>query len=287
MSGVGIEWTGTDGSTWDLLGGPVRTTAAGIKGLSMPEVEEQGKTTALRDGQRLTGWRLKPRSVWLPLRFKGEAATDVEGIQRNFWRSMAIGETGTLTVTDASGATRSLGLRFQDDGGMAYRTDPYLLSDAFGLTMIADQPWWEGPRVEFAYSISGGGALPTFFGNGSGATPFYIVPAQGGDTDTITNPGDAPLWVEWELQGPFTYFRLGVGGHYVGGSIEAIAGQTLLVETDPLRQLALLDGVKVTRQLTEIDWAPIPRGDPSTLEISVVGAGLVIARVTPRYARAL
>jgi hypothetical protein len=283
---IEINWLGTDGSSWDLLRGPVRTSVAGITGLAMPEVKRQTKETALRDGQRQTGWKLKPRPAWLPLKFKDAAATDVEGIQRDFWRSVAIGEQGTLTVTDGSGATRQLGLTCEGDDGYAYRLDPYVLSDAFGLTMIADQPWWEGPAVEFAYSLASEGALPTFFGNGAGATPFYIIPAQGGDSDTLANPGDSAAWIEWQLSGPFTYFRLGVDGHYLGGSIVGTEGQTLIVETDPLRQLALLDGIKVTRQLNEIDWAPIPRGSVTPVEISVVGSGIVTARITPRYARA-
>ena len=174
---IGISWTGTDGSVWDLVSGPVRASAAGITGMGMPLPTDQVNESALQDGQTLTGWKLPPRPVWLPLRFKGAAAVDVEGLQRAFWRSMAIGKVGYLRVTDNAGAVRSLGLRFKDDGGAAYRMDPSVLSDAFGITMIADRPWWEGPAVTRFYAIgSNGAALKTFFGDGAGGDPVLHSP---------------------------------------------------------------------------------------------------------------
>lgn len=283
---IGIEWTGTDGSVWDLRGGPVRATTAGIKGLSFPDIDFQTQETALLHGQRLTGWKLKPREVWLPLRFKDEAARDVEGVQREFWRSFGIGLTGTLRVTDNLGAVRSLNLRFQDDGGLAYRIDPSILTDAFGITCVADQPWWEGPAQTTFYSL-GDTANQTFFGNGAGATPFYILPGQGAASSTISNPGDNAAWVEWGLAGPLTQFRLGVSGRYVGGSVNVGAPNLLTIETDPLRQVAYLDGIKVTRQLSEVDFAPVAPGVTVPVDISVTGLGRITATIKPRYARAL
>lgn len=283
---LGITWTGTDGSLWDLRGGPVRTSTAGIMGLGLPNITDQTKETALQDGQILTGWRLKPRRVWLPVKFKDAAATDVEGLQRDFWRSMAIGQEGTLTVTDSSGATRSIGLRFQDDGGMAYRLDPYVLSDAVGLTMVADRPWWQGPSLSRSYSLAQAG-IKTFFNDGNGATPFYINAAQGSAATTFTNPGDQPAFVTWTAVGPLTNIRFGVDGHFLGGPINVSATSKLVIETDPLRQIAFLDGVKVTRQLTEVDFAPLPSGVNVPISIAVVGTGLVTGTITPRYARAI
>lgn len=284
---IQIVWNGTDGSVWDFVGGPVGMTLGGIKGLGMPDVDDQVRETALRDGQTLTGWKLKPRRVWVPLRFRQDAEQDVEGVQRAFWRSMEIGVAGRLDVTDDDGAVRSLGLRFQDDGGMSYRLDPHVLSEAFGVTMVADQPWWEGETQEFAYAVPT--ATESFFGGAgspSGATPFVISAGGGQDDATLTNPGDAPAWLEWEVDAPATAFSLGVDGHYVAGTINISTG-SLIIETDPLRQIATLNGVRVTRQLSALDWAPIPKGATLPIEITVTGTGIVKARLTPRYARAL
>lgn len=283
---IGIKWVGTDGSVWDLRGGPVRTTLAGIQGLAMPEVDDQVRETALMDGQRLTGWKLKPRSVWLPLKFHDVANTDVEGVQRAFWASLAIGQVGTLTITDGSGATRSIDLRFQDDGGVSYGLDPYIWHAPFGITFVADSPWWYGPAQTSYYSL-GDTATQTFFGNGAGAPTFYILPNQGASATTLNNPGDQPAWIEWTIQGPLTAFRLGVDGHFVGGPIAVPTGSLLTIETDPLRQLAFLDGTKVTRQLTEVDFAPIPVGTTVPVSIDVTGLGKLTATIYPRYARAL
>lgn len=285
MITLGINLIGADGSTWDLVSGPVRTTVAGIKGLGMPEVDDQTRQTALQDGQTLTGWRLQPRTVWLPLKFHAEANVDVEGVQRAFWRAVPIGEIATLIVTDGSGATRSLGIRFQDDGGIAYKVDPYLYSPTFGVTFIADRPWWEGPAQTTYYSLGEAGAVD-FFG-GTGGPPFFISSSQGSGSSTLSNPGDQPAWIEWTVSGPISDFRAGVSGHYVGGPIAVGAGNLLRIETDPLRQVAYLDAVKVTRELTEIDWVPVPRGSSVPIDISLVGSGIVTATIRPKYARAL
>lgn len=283
---IGISWLGTDGSVWDLRGGPVRITPGGMAGLAMPVLEDQTKATAMQDGQLLTGWRIKPRPVWLPFKFAGSANIDVEGVQRAFWRSMAIGETGRLTVTDSLGATRSIGLRFQDDGGLAYRLDPSVLTDAFGISFVADQPWWEGVPVVRSYSLGQSLTPLGFFGDTGGATPFNITRSQGSTTATINNPGDDTAWIKWEIQGPATAVRLGVDGHYVGGPIAVSLGALLSIESDPRRQLAYLDAVKVTRQLTEIDFAPVPKGASVPLSIDITGTGVVTATIVPRYARA-
>lgn len=285
-----IEWVGTDGSTWDLVNGDVQLSNAGIQGLGMPTATDQVKVTPGAHGQRFQSWKLNPREVFLPLIFNADSNADVEGIQRAFWHSMTIGEYGTLNVTDGNGYTRSLDLRFVDDGTLSYSLDPY--SDrvpykAFGVNMIADQPFWQGEQVSFSFSLGTGGTA-TFFGNGSNATPFYIVKSAGGEDTYVTNLGDMPSWVTWEITAPMTSFSLGIGGHYVAGDIPLTTGQTLTIESDPLKQIAYKnDGTKVTRLLTSADFQSVPAtGLPVLLEIDVVGTGTVTASFRPQFMRA-
>ena len=87
-----IEWVGTDGSTWDLINGDVALSNAGITGLGMPLAFDTTRQTALYHGQTLQSWRLEPREVFLPVLFRGDSFTDVEGLQRDFWHSLALGE---------------------------------------------------------------------------------------------------------------------------------------------------------------------------------------------------
>lgn len=280
-----LEWIGTDASVWNLSSGPVRMSMAGVKALGMPVADFQTQQTAASDGQRLTGWKLQPRAAFLPINFKDAAAGDVEGIQRAWWRSWEIGKYGTLKVTDDLGGIRMLDLRFVDDGGLALPIDPHLWHPTVGMNAMADRPWWYGPAETFAFSL-GSTATETFFGNGSGATPFYILPAVGGAAATIENPGDAAAWVEWHLEGPFTAFRLGLDGHYVGGPIN-VSTEEVVIFTDPLQQYVTRDGVVITRQLTEIDFAPLPPNTTLPVSVEVTGVGTATAIVIPKYARGI
>lgn len=281
-----VEWFGTDGSQWDILGGPVRLSMGGASGLSMPEFDFFTQQTPAGDGQRLTGWRMKPRAVFLPFNFKDEANTDVTGVQREWWASWGAGEYGTLRVTDNLGKVRMLDIRFEDDTTLIYEMSPEVYSPPFGINAVADAPYWYGPVSEFHYSVGDEGA-ETFFGDGAGAPPFYIMQSQGGASSTITNEGDGAGWIELELQGQFTEFRVGIDGHYFGGQINVGAGDTLMVYTDPLKQYAMLNGTDlVTRQLTEVNFTPVPKGSTVPIDFQVVGVGRITARLTPRFNRA-
>lgn len=281
-----IEWLGTDGSQWDILGGPVRLSTGGTSGLSMPEFDFFTQQTPAGDGQRLTGWRAKPRAVFLPFNFKDEANTDYTGVQRDWWDGWAAGEYGTLRVTDNLGKVRMLDIRFEDDTGLTYDVSPEGYTPPFGINAVADRPYWYGPTSEFHFTV-GGENTKLFFGDGAGAPPFFIMESQGGASSTITNDGDGPGWVELELRGQFTEFRVGINGNYVGGQINVGAGDVLMVYTDPLQQYAMMNGTTiVTRQLTEVNFTPVPKRSTVPIALEVVGTGLITARLVPKYNRA-
>lgn len=287
---LGITWTDYNGETWDLINGPVALTNAGIQGLGMPVAFETVRQTAFVHGQTLQSWRLEPRELFLPITFRDAAEIDVNLIQRMFWDGMAIGQNGTLTVTDSNGATRSIQARFTDDGTATFMVDPYVKVQqmrSFGITMIADDPWWRGPEQSFSFGLGPEGTA-TFFGNGSNATPFYIVKSTGGADSTLTNPGDMESWITWTIAGPMTSFDLEIGGHHIAGDITVASGDTLTIETSPLNQIAYLsDGTKVTKDLTSADFAALPAtGLPVNVGIDVVGTGTITATFAPVYWRA-
>lgn len=291
MSGLQVQWLGTDGSTWDLLQGSVRTGIQGVKGLGMPDsIIDQLKTFALLDGQRLMAWKLGPRAAWLPLKFKGAGELDVEGVQRAWWKSLAIGVNGTLVVTDGSGAVRRLTCRFAGDGGMVYAVQPYIRSDAFGIDLIADSPWWRGDPVSFSFGV-GAGDGQSFFGNGAGATPFYLQPNGGTGVQNVTNPGDVPSYPTIMVTGPVSAWSVVINGSTVSGPPVA-AGDVLAVYTDPARQIAYLypagggAAQVVTNQLTQLGFAPVPAGSSVPVTINTLGTGTVAISFNPRYFRA-
>lgn len=280
-----IEWLGPDGSQWDILGGPVRLSTGGASGFGMPEFDFFTQETPAGDGQRLTGWRMKPRPVFLPFNFKDAANTDYTGLQRDWWDAWTPGEYGTLRVTDNLGKVRMLEMRFEDDTTLTYDVSPEVYHPPFGINAVADRPYWQGPVQEFFYSTATDSK--DFFGDGAGAPPFYIMQGAGGASSTITNDGDIPAWIELELRGPFTSFRVGIDGNYVGGPVNVGPSDVLRVYTDPLQQYAMLNGTQlVTRQLTEVDFSPVPKRSTVPIDIQVVGTGAITARLHPRYNRA-
>lgn len=287
---LNIKWTDTNGTEWDLVHGPVALMNAGVMGFGMPKTFDTIRQTALVHGQTLQSWRLEPRELFLPITFRDDADLDVNGIQREFWDGLAIGQNGTLTVTDSNGGVRSIDARFVSDGDVAFTVDPYAQTNAFrpyGITLVADDPWWRGPTQSFSFGLGPEGTA-TFFGNGSNATPFYIVKSTGGANSTLTNPGDMESWITWKIQGPMTSFDLEIGGHHIAGAITVASGDTLTIETSPLNQIAYLsDGTKVTRNLTSADFAALPAtGLPVTVGINVVGTGTITASFAPVYWRA-
>jgi hypothetical protein len=285
-----INWTDTNGTSWDLVSGPVALMNAGVMGFGMPKTFDTIRQTALVHGQTLQSWRLEPRDIFLPITFQDDADLDVNGIQREFWDGLALGEYGNLQVTDSNGGIRSIDARFVSDGDVAFTVDPYANTHAFrpyGVSLVADDPWWRGPVQSFSFGLGPEGTA-TFFGNGSSATPFYIIKSTGGADSTLTNPGDQDAWITWTIEGPMTSFDLEIDGHHIGGDITVDSGDTLTIETSPLNQIAYLsDGTKVTRDLTSADFAPLPAtGAPVNVGIDVVGTGMITASFSPVYWRA-
>lgn len=298
---IGLSWTGWDGSQWDLRHGPVRITKGGLQGLGAMDTDVFTIETALVDGQRVTGWRGKERAVLLPLLI-GPADTELAWLEldRSWWRTMHPSRYGTLRVTTPEGAFRELAARLKDDGGWAPETDPTLRClDVAAPALVADDPWWYGPNFERTFSPAAAGV--NFFGGATGkAAPFYIGSSNTLATAAITNPGDADVWPAHYLDGPITSWHVGIGGQVVAASFPIAANQQLVVETDPERQVATLvtggqieNGVRVggtsqnvTRQFDSFDFAPLPDGKETALDIAVNGTGRIRVSGRPRYFRA-
>lgn len=287
---LNIQWTDTNGTAWDLVHGPVALMNAGVMGFGMPKTFDTIRQTALVHGQTLQSWRLEPRDIFLPVTFRDDADLDVNGIQRAFWDGLALGQYGNLQVTDSNGGIRSIDARFVSDGDVSFTVDPYAQTHAYrpyGVSLVADDPWWRGPVESFSFGLGPEGTA-TFFGNGSSATPFYIIKSTGGADSTLTNDGDQDSWITWTIKGPMTSFDLEIGGHHIAGNITVLTGDTLTIETSPLNQIAYLsDGTKVTRDLTSADFAALPAtGLPVNVGIDVVGTGTITASFSPVYWRA-
>lgn len=294
---IEIRYTGTDGSVWDLRRGDVRLTSAGIAGLGNPDVEWFTRESPMLDGQSLSGWKLKPRPVFLPMLLGADTwdEDDWLPLDRAWWAANALGEYGTLRVTAPDGTWRELLLRFADDGGQPFPADPS--TEAFyvmGINYLADDPWWRGPSLAGSFAPAG---TPTNFlggvpvGSAGLAPPIVLGSAHTVESAVIANPGDVAAWPLYRIRGPVSSFRSTVDGGVVSTLQGVDSGATLTIDTDPRVQTAILRSAggtltNVTPGLVDVDFRPIPRGSSVPLDIRIVGSGSVEVVLAPRYRKA-
>lgn len=290
---IAVIYKGTDGSLWNLNSGPVRLTDKGIQGLGNPELLFYKRETAFLDGQVVTGWKAKPRKVFLPL-LLGSGTTELEwlALERAWWAANGIGLYGSLLVTAPDGQTRTLDIRFEDDGGGVLDVDPsWEALSVVGNNYTADEPWWYGP--EFGQAFQVGSTTENFFGGDaspSGGPPFIIGASNTLGAASFTNPGDLDAWPIYVITGPSTGFSSTLAGGTVGGSIVVPAGATLTVDTNPTKMSALLKVgaviTNVTPQLTDVGFRKIPAGGTSAISLIMNGLGMLNVYLSPKYKRA-
>jgi len=244
---IGVILRGWDGSVWDLRNGPIRMTSDGVEGLASMTFEVFVQETAARHGQRMTGWRGKPRDFLLPI-LVGPFPDDKSwyALTKMWWRLMRPDKYNTLEVTAPDGTVRSLDIRFVDDGGGSSKRDPSIaLIETFGVRYVADNPWFYGR--DFGRTFGAGdptsqtsnvnffGGKPVTPGTNGLGTPLVLAPSQRKTSNDYTNPGDDDAWPTFYF-GQMNRFRAAIGDGIVSAtSLIVNAGEGLRVETNPLR----------------------------------------------------
>ncbi|MEW1813292.1 hypothetical protein AB0284_21625 [Pseudarthrobacter phenanthrenivorans] len=225
------------------------------------------------------------RDVFWPLfLFNDRGSREWVEYDRAFWRTMHPERTGVWSVTHPDGAKRSLTVRFEEDTTPEFEFDPVFAGWAtYGIRLTADDPFWAGGEVTRAWQS----ASSTPFFNGSAKAPSFNI--SSGSTlakASLTNPGDVDAYVRWTAHGPFTSVTVGVGGATVVAPVTVAEGQTLVIDTDPSVQAAILDGTDVTAQLTTAEFGILPPGQQVPVSLALAGTGWIEAAFTPRYFRA-
>lgn len=299
---IGVMLYGWDGSVWDLRNGPVRMTSDGVEGLASMDFEVFVQETAARHGQRMTGWRGKPRDFLLPILvgpFPDAAAW--YSISTRWWDLMRPDRYNTLQVTAPDGSVRMLDIRFVNDGGGGSKRDPSIeLIETFGVRYVADNPWFYGQ--DFGRTFKAGrvgsptagvnfyGGQPVTPGVKGKGTPLVLSPSQRKESSEYTNRGDDAVWPTLFF-GAMTRFKATIGDGITSATDLVVApGETLTVEMNPLRQVALLtraDGTEdvVTRELDGWGFRPIPAKSTTTIALEVEGAGDYGVRLIPHFFR--
>lgn len=292
----GLTWTTADGVVWDLLSGDdgVLLTPEGVTGLYMPPIDRYTTESAGVDGSSWRGSRVKEREVFWPILLYSDAGSQ-EWVthDRAWWRGLQPEKVGTWTVIDPSGQPRSLRIRFTSDGGHSIRRDPSQAGwAAYGITFVAEDPWWSGVRVLRTFIST---AAQDFFNTGA-APPFFISSSASISTATLPNDGDVEAWPVWTITGPTTSVTVGLSGKLISVPFTIAAGKALVIDTDPRSQTAwdadVVAGVVVrttverTGELGVTEFAPIPPLDSVALSLTMVGTGTITAAIVPRFFKA-
>lgn len=280
-------WTGWDGSTW-VLSDPdegVFLTDGGVAGMGQVPSARFSSVAPGVAGSRFRGARALERPVMWNLHVYSDVSSAAwVDRDRAFWRTMRTDRVGRWTVQQvATNTTRYLDCRFvsTDD---TYPRDPVLAGWAdYEVHLVADDPYWRGAPVGRAFAVAGD---PVDFLPAAPGDPFVISEGSSLASATIENPGDVEAWPVWTITGPTTDVTVGIGDSLVGIPGDLDEGDVLVIDTDPRRQSATLNGVRTRGILAPHDFAPIPAGGVSGLSLAMTGTGAVSVQIVPRYLRA-
>lgn len=283
--GLVMTWTGFDGHEWSLTShadGSGLVLMTGVQGLGAPTFTHFRDTYASMHGSRWRDYRANAREVFWPLYlFHDESTAEWRQLNRAFTRTMSPRKTGVWKVTSPGQPSRSLRLRYEKGLEGAFSLDPTKFGWAkYGIYLTADQPYWEGTPIARTWTT----ADPIPFFDAAGSPPLHISGPPRVDTATLTNPGDVESWPVWTFTGPMSGAEVGVGGQTVSWEMELAEGDTLVVDTRPTAQTAMLNGVDVTASLLTFGFAEIPEGAnvPLTVLLDGIG-GTARVELTPLY----
>lgn len=288
---IRVQWEGPDGSVWDLRDGSngVQLGQGGLLGLRHPPVKVYTTDSSFVDGQRLTGHKLAPRPIELPLDIHAHTESDWFVRDRGILRTFRVDRPGKLTVVDPLGGRRTITARLDDTDDDGLDIDPSVdMASTVTVSLIADDPWYYGQPIEHVFR----NANPdrSFYPVSGYGPPFYLAASTFSGADTLNNPGDAPAWGTLTIPGPCEGFSLNLGGRMLEGFVGDYSipeGRILTIDMDPRSSSAKLDdGTNVTRYLTQTQFAAVPDGSSIPVNVVVSGPTLATLTLTPRYLRA-
>jgi len=283
---LGVTWTGPDGSVWDLtdpLGG-VLLRREGTEGLHNPVITKYSSTSGAIPGKRLRGWQAQSRDVFWPIHLWADGSDAWLERQRAFFNTIHPDREGVWKVT-AGTESRTLRLTGVFEEGHAYELDPYQQGWAqYGVTLEAVQPYWQGtPEVYGPWSA---GEAQPFIDPETLGPPFHIGSARAFGKAVASNPGDVDVCPVWRATDELDDIVLGVGSTVIEVPFPLSNGDVLVIDTDPRRPTATLNGEDATEALGLQDYAQIPPGAKVPLTVAATGSGSITCQVMPLYFRA-
>jgi hypothetical protein len=235
-------WTSADGQTIELsdwAAGYIVTDAT--TGLWAPTYSMTADQYAGVDGTTVQNIRAEPAEPVLAMHVSASDPVEFRAKLRGLVRAMRpkAGQ-GVLTVTDSTGATRSLACYCM--GGMEGVQISGHASFKAALKLYAPDPWWYGDQ---RYLSVGLGVPTTFFP----IFPLRLSPStvQGAFTVDLSDT-DAPSFPVWTITGPGTSLTLTnlTTGQTLQLAVTLTAGQAMVIDTRPgFRSILREDGTSL------------------------------------------
>lgn len=284
---IGVEqlslvWEGPDGTVWDLRdeAGGIVMTGEGVEGLHNPVITKFSSTARAVPGKRSRGWRAESRDVFWPLFIWADGSNEWLERANAFLSSIHPEHPGTWRVR-ARGVERTLQCTGVFTDSLSLRADPLQRGWAlYPVALEADQPFWAGEVVRRG-PWSAPNPRPFFPG-----PPFRISSASAFGSASVQNEGDVEAWGVWTAVGPLADIRLGVGSALIEVPFDLDAGDVLVIDTDPRRPTATLNGDDATRELGLQNYAAVPPGRSVPLHVEATGGGEVMFDLVPLFFRA-
>jgi hypothetical protein len=295
----GTEWPLTDYSTGLCL-------LSQVRGLGTPKFTRYSVSSPATPGSLFRGVSVADRDVFWPVHIWNDTSS-LEWMDRDraFWSTMDPYDTGVWTVYLPDGGTRSIRLRFVDDGDHAAEVDPIGNGwDTYGINLVAEQPFWEGNPVVRSWKAD----TPLTFFDPTGPQIVNINSGHSLDSASITNPGDVESFPRWFIDGDTTTGTVGVNGVTVNIPFAVASGKCLVIDSDPdvigatmydittaglamkpsarVIGVDLINPVDKTALLGEADFASVPAGSSVPLTLAVTGGGTIEVALPTRYRRA-
>lgn len=257
--GLAVSLVGADGSTWNLVDGPVRLRA-GVAGLGSPDPERWWQDSPAVDGSFHLGSRIPRGEVTLPIRITEDTSLGWRDTQSAFMRAVDPSGVCYLQIRASDTTARTVGMRLTAGLAAPYEIDPLVIAHApYTLEFATEYPYWAG--VDVSYTWTGTAQIPTTITTGK----------------PVTNPGDVPAWPTWTLGGPWVNAWVGPDQASLIKMLSttaATAGNARVIDTDPRATAVRVRDATGTDQWAEVVsrvFAPIPVGD-TTVRILATSA---------------
>lgn len=273
-----LTWTGAGGQVIRLTDDQAGyILMPGIRGLELPGYHHYVRESGALDGHIVTGTRALARELFLPVYVHGNDRT--EAVARRGQLAMAMnptpvngGGTGVLEVADRSGTRRRITARYVDgmegDEGDDQAGNYWC---TYGITLTADDPFWELDPVRRTWRIEGTTDLwlPV--------PPLKVRASEViGEGMTMNNPGTSHAWPVWTITGPVgagAIMRNTSTGEELEFTRALADGEAVTIDTRPRRKsVRFQDGANAFRHLKRGSrlW-PLAPGT-NTVDVMLTGA---------------